>query len=267
VSLFGYLVFLIVLKWLLDYSDRTGAAPSLLLTFIGMFLHPTQLNSPDEQLYPGQVGVQITLLLVAMVAVPWMLLVKPLLMRRDHRRSIGLAHGHAEYAQVAANDEHIDASVANDQAAIPLRSLLHEEGVAYSVGEQAHVHEEFEFSEVFVHQIIHTIEFVLGAVSNTASYLRLWALSLAHSKLSTVFWEQIMIRCFELESAFAIFCGFSVWAALTVGVLLLMESLSAFLHALRLHWVEFMSKHYGGTGKAFEPFSFASIIAAAAENQ
>ena len=58
---------------------------------------------------------------------------------------------------------------------------------------QEHKHHEEPLSELFVHQSIETIEFILGSISNTASYLRLWALSLAHAQLAKVFFEKALL--------------------------------------------------------------------------
>jgi V-type H+-transporting ATPase subunit a len=50
-----------------------------------------------------------------------------------------------------------------------------------------------------------------------------------------------------------------MWFVATMAVLMGMESLSAFLHALRLHWLEYMNKFYHGDGELFAPFAFSEI--------
>jgi len=231
--LFGYMCFLIVFKWC---SNWTGINPPLILNvMINMFLSPAKV--PDEsRMYSGQDAVQPILLVIALLAVPWMLLTKPLYLRHLHKQRL-----------------------------MQTPHLLEDEEQG-SAGDHGEEGEEFDAGEIFVKQTIHTIEYVLGAISSTASYLRLWALSLAHSELSTVFWERIFLLVFSLSDGsvatgtFAVFVGFAIWATLTAGVLLTMESLSAFLHALRLHWVEFQNKFYHGDGRKFAPFSYDRLL-------
>nr|CAD27718.1 putative vacuolar ATPase subunit 100 kDa subunit [Mesembryanthemum crystallinum] len=225
-SLFGYLSVLIIVKWC------TGSKADLYHVMIYMFLSPTD-ELGENELFPGQKTAQQVLLLLALVAVPWMLLPKPFIMKWQHQNR----HQGESYE--------------------PLQG---EESLQVETTHDSHGgHEEFEFSEVLVHQLIHTIEFVLGAVSNTASYLRLWALSLAHSELSSVFYDKVLLLAWGFNNVLILIVGIIVFIFATVGVLLVMETLSAFLHALRLHWVEFQNKFYLGDGYKFYPFSFSTI--------
>lgn len=232
-AIFGYLVFLIILKWATDYnaaecvSNPLCNPPDLKSILIGMFMSPGNLPT-DMVMFPGQNTIQMFLTLSAIIAVPWMLFPKPLILRARY-------NNRKRYIRLNDNEE------------------------CTTVDEHRHS-PPFDFGEVFVHQMIHTIEFVLGAISNTASYLRLWALSLAHAELSNVFLEKLMYGSIATGNPIAMMVGFFLWIAATIGVLMFMESLSAFLHALRLHWVEFQNKFYlqHGDGKKFEPYTHAT---------
>jgi V-type H+-transporting ATPase subunit a len=116
------------------------------------------------------------------------------------------------------------------------------------------------FGEFFIHQLIETIEFVLGAISNTASYLRLWALSLAHAQLAKVFFDKCLLPFIQSGSIIGIIVGFFLFANVTFGVLMCMDLLECFLHTLRLHWVEFQNKFYKGDGYKFNPFTFRVLF-------
>ena len=104
----------------------------------------------------------------------------------------------------------------------------------------------------------------VGTAVNTASYLRLWALSLAHSQLAQVFWGKSLVSLgFDKKTSgfkdyLMTFVAYAVFAGITTGVLLLMDVLECYLHGLRLHWVEFQNKFYKGDGIKFEPLCFTN---------
>uniref|UniRef100_A0A8B9FLX4 V-type proton ATPase subunit a n=1 Tax=Amazona collaria TaxID=241587 RepID=A0A8B9FLX4_9PSIT len=233
VSLFGYLVFMIIFKWCHFDVHSSQSAPSILIHFINMFLF-NYSDTSNAPLYLHQKEVQSFLVIFALIAVPWMLLIKPFILRANYQKA---------------------------------RGIQYTEGKAKETG-LILLFSDFNFGDIFVHQAIHTIEYCLGCISNTASYLRLWALSLAHAQLSEVLWTMVMHSGLTNSSwagLIIIFVIFVAFAALTVAILLVMEGLSAFLHALRLHWVEFQNKFYVGAGYKFSPFSFEYIISGTTE--
>jgi len=259
-ALFGYLCLLILLKW------ASGSTADLYHTLIYMFLAPGDAGLTcgggcvENRMFRGQGAFQALLVAAAFLAVPWMLVPKPYVLKQRAdaaARAASLAPYGAPLTPTGAGSDE-DEEEGERRRLVPAGGGRGGGGGGHAGG-GAHGGEgggeDFDFSEIVVHQAIHTIEFVLGAVSNTASYLRLWALSLAHSQLSAVFYDRVLLAGVRSGSTFGLFIAFFVFASATLGVLMVMETLSAFLHALRLHWVEFNSKFFAGGGHAFAPFS------------
>ncbi|KAJ5133718.1 hypothetical protein N7526_005083 [Penicillium atrosanguineum] len=229
-SIFGYLVITILYKWSVNWVEIGENPPSLLNMLIFMFLSPGTINEP---LFPHQAGVQVFLLLVAVVQIPIMLFLKPLWLRREHNRARALGYrGLGEQSRVSAleDDGQIDGgyrdSMASDGEGVAMIAQdIHE-------GEE---HEEFDFSDVMIHQ-----------------------------QLSIVLWDMTLGSAFDQESpvirVIAIVFCFYLWFTLSVAILCVMEGTSAMLHSLRLHWVESMSKHFMGEGIPFLPFSFKTLL-------
>ncbi|EOD24553.1 hypothetical protein EMIHUDRAFT_64876 [Emiliania huxleyi CCMP1516] len=230
-GIFGYLVLTIFYKWATDCGPDGST--------VGSYVDKLGPNAGQLKvcISPMQSSIQGTLLIAAFCAVPVLLLAIPFIEIYQHSGK----RGNQSYANLDDDTDGAQPAPAGEE------------------------HHEFSAGDAFIHQGIHTIEFVLGGISNTASYLRLWALSLAHSQLAELFKDMILGSGLKSRienpylAAFVLFIAFSMWAIISLVVLMAMENLSSFLHALRLQWVEFQNKFYYGDGQKFSPFTFAAI--------
>jgi V-type H+-transporting ATPase subunit a len=261
--LLGYMIVMIFIKWSTYFAD-TSKAPSIITHLINIVIKGGSVE--NMPLWGGQVqatgryqqeNFHSFLLVVLVILIPIMILPKPFLDYRKYKKK---------------KDERLlqEVNINNDDRNYPEEDQGSGGGLSNEIyASQIHI-KEYEsnksFMDFFINQIIYSIEFILGSISNTASYLRLWALSLAHAELSKVFFEKTLKQNISDGDFFfglgfvGMFIGYFVLANMTLFVLIGMDFMECFLHTLRLHWVEFQNKFYYADGYLFEPYSFKKII-------
>jgi V/A-type H+-transporting ATPase subunit I len=119
--------------------------------------------------------------------------------------------------------------------------------------------------------IVILLENVIGIISHTVSYARIFALNTVHVILSSVFMElpAVIMITFPALELFGveiiphefIINGAHVSASIPllgaiIGTIIvgMLEGLLGFMHTLRLHYVEWFSKFYHAGGIEFKPF-------------
>merc|ERR1712232_281099 len=280
VGIFGYMVLLIVLRWTTNYYDWINfqgenppiKVPHIIPTFSQIYTNPSAADKlpiigaqewdpswgptnlpPAVAVSDTQYYIQLGLLGLAFIMIILMMCFKPFILNAQNKK---------RKAQHADQDED------NLQPLIDSQENLidgNKQTVAKSKKTDDHDagHDEHDvpFGELMIHQLIETIEFALGSISNTASYLRLWALSLAHSQLSSTFLDMTFQKYIKKQASMGIAIPFAIvgsagFVGVSFAILGCMDSMECFLHTLRLHWVEFNNKFFKGNGVKYAPLNF-----------
>lgn len=116
---------------------------------------------------------------------------------------------------------------------------------------------DFKFGMSLVNSFMEIFESILLLIGNTASFLRILGLALAHSGIMYGF-AAMAQRAFE-GGIPGIFLGAIAYIFGNIlGIAL--EGIVAYAHCTRLHFYEWFTKFYSGRGKLFTPLSIQSKI-------
>ncbi|MEN2497076.1 MAG: hypothetical protein MHMPM18_001510 [Marteilia pararefringens] len=221
----GYMVFWIFYKWTCITRSST-TIPPLMPIILDYLMH----KKGRQSYFIGQVFIENMMLYSVFLLTMVILCGKPIQMyfKKDKRHAL---------------------------------LLTPDESTSISVNNALECENKEQWSTEIIMHFIEAFEFILSIGSNTASYLRIWALSLAHSVLSDIFWMTIYKAGFRVSDYFFVDVIFMMasciaWQMITLGFMVAMEGISASLHSLRLHWVEFQSKFFKGNGNLFEPIKY-----------
>ena len=274
--LFGYMDFLIFVKWATHYEkevflykdketnktisyNENLIAPDIKSYLMSIFLNTGHLPKDPQIIVNNETktfewkllanretleSIHIGIFICSFFCIIIMLLPKICINYANAKKKYNMYNN----GQNINNDQNEEAQGFNEQLVNPQREV-----------------EQPNISNYIVECAIETIEFVLGTVSNTASYLRLWALSLAHSQLALVFFSKTIVLVGNNSSSwvlngFLLIFAVPVFTGATTLVLLFMDMMECFLHTLRLHWVEFQNKFYRADGYQFKPFCFSGNL-------
>ena len=273
--LLGYMVVIIFIKWSTYFYD-TSRAPSLITHLINIAIKGGSVeNMPlwGHQIQGTgryqQENFHAVILAILALLIPFMILPKPFIDYKNYKKK----QDEKLLQEININNDN-DNNNNNNNNNFGVNQDFDDAGSGGPLNEDIYssqkISNEYEtdksFMDFFINQVIYSVEFILGTVSNTASYLRLWALSLAHAELSKVFFEKTLKQNISDGDYYfglgfvLIFVGYFLLANMTIFVLIGMDFMECFLHTLRLHWVEFQNKFYYADGYLFEPFSFKNII-------
>jgi V/A-type H+-transporting ATPase subunit I len=101
--------------------------------------------------------------------------------------------------------------------------------------------------------LMHTFESLLASLSHTISYVRILAMKL----IEDVFYH-LFLGVLAFFTAWGTIAGdivgYALFAALTIVLILILETAFVFMQTLRLHWVEWFLKFYSGSGTLFKPY-------------